>query len=624
MAAPDIFLSYNREDAARAKHFADGFAAEGLEVWWDVALRSGEAYDEVTEAALRNARAVVVLWSKKSVVSRWVRAEATLAERNKTLIPVTIEQCDRPIMFELVQTAELAHWQGDPGDPAWRTFAGHVRDFVGKGSAATAQPVGTAPDQVSIAVLPFANMSDDAEQEYFADGISEDIITDLSKVSALFVIARNTAFTFKGKHVDIKDVARQFGVTHVLEGSVRKAGNRVRVTAQLIDGATGGHVWAERYDRELADIFEIQDELSEAIVGALKVRLLPSEKREIENRGTRNAEAYDHYIRARALRASMDFGNLAKATDAYRDAVRIDPAFASAWAGLATIQQNLGLFTRPTEAERAEITRSYARAVQLGPDQPDVAALRLLRSANAFDWPAVEEGIAYFVERGDNNWSVVSHAMLALGRAQEAVEQQSKVVRSDPLSLGGSYVLQHNLSCAGRLEEADREFERCHEIHPTASATVWQALVRAMATRDHDRVFGLYASQLGSGMEQRQPYARDLVAVKDDPAAALEVIREALTDPQLQFPLHLTSLAHWFAYYGDDETVLAIFREGPSSEQPLHFMQEHWQPGFARVRQSTGFKDLLRDAGLADYWRATDRWGEFARPVGEDDFEIIA
>jgi len=116
---PDIFLSYNREDQARAKLFADAFKAQGLDVWWDVGLTPGEAYDEVTEAALRTAKAVVVLWSKKSVASRWVRAEATLADRNKTLVPCMIEACERPIMFELTQTAELSHWQGDAADKAW-------------------------------------------------------------------------------------------------------------------------------------------------------------------------------------------------------------------------------------------------------------------------------------------------------------------------------------------------------------------------------------------------------------------------------------------------------------------------------------------------------------------------
>src|SRR6202140_4256928 len=142
-------------------------------------------------------------------------------------------------------------------------------------------------------------MSGDPEQEYFSDGISEDIITDLSKVSALWVAARNTSFSFKGKHADAPQIARQLKVSHLLEGSVRKAGGRVRITAQLIDGATGGHIWAERYDRDLSDIFALQDEISQAIVAALKLKLLPEEKQAIERRGTESVEAYDLYLMAR-------------------------------------------------------------------------------------------------------------------------------------------------------------------------------------------------------------------------------------------------------------------------------------------------------------------------------------
>src|SRR5450432_2868014 len=155
------------------------------------------------------------------------------------------------------------------------------------------------PERPSIAVLPFTNMSGDPEQEYFSDGITEDIITDLSKISGLFVVARNSAFTYKGKLAKAQQVGQELGVAFILEGSVRKAGARVRITAQLIDGATGGHVWAERYDRDLNDIFALQDEISEAIVAALKLKLLPEEKKAIEQRGTTNPEAYKLYLMAR-------------------------------------------------------------------------------------------------------------------------------------------------------------------------------------------------------------------------------------------------------------------------------------------------------------------------------------
>ena len=187
-------------------------------------------------------------------------------------------------------------------------------------------------------------MSGDSEQEYFSDGICEDITTDLSKVSALEVIARNTAFQFKGQTVDVCDVARKLGVSHVLEGSVRKAGDRVRITAQLIDGATGGHIWADRYDRDLTDIFAIQDEISTAIVEALKVKLLPAEKKAIERRGTTSAEAYNLYLMARQMWVSGNYGDVRRDEIVIRTAkgaIALDANYAEAWALLAIAQASL-------------------------------------------------------------------------------------------------------------------------------------------------------------------------------------------------------------------------------------------------------------------------------------------
>jgi adenylate cyclase len=204
--------------------------------------------------------------------------------------------------------------------------------------AVHAKPEAARATRVSICVLPFANMSGDVEQEYFSDGISEDIITDLSKVSSLGIIARNTAFQFKGKSVDIPQIAKQLKVSHILEGSVRKSGNRLRITAQLIDGKTGEHAWAERYDRNLDDIFALQDEISEAIVKALKVKLLPEEKKAIERRGTESVEAYNIYLMARQEYVSGRTGDVRPFEALFRlcrRATEIDPNYAQAWALMA-------------------------------------------------------------------------------------------------------------------------------------------------------------------------------------------------------------------------------------------------------------------------------------------------
>jgi adenylate cyclase len=223
-------------------------------------------------------------------------------------------------------------------------------------------------------VLPFVNMSGDPEQEYFSDGISEDIITDLSKVSALEVVSRNGSFLYKGKQVDVPKVASDLKVSHVLEGSVRRAGGRVRISAQLIDGTSNRHVWAERYDRDASDIFELQDEISHAIVKALKLRLLPEEKKAIERRGTDSAEAHDLYLMARQLYVTNQLGeNPSRAiVRACMRATEIDPRYAQAWALMAVGYRNL----RELGVESDDGMAAAERALALDPGLAEAYAVK--------------------------------------------------------------------------------------------------------------------------------------------------------------------------------------------------------------------------------------------------------
>src|SRR5947208_6213949 len=222
-------------------------------------------------------------------------------------------------------------------------------------------------EKPAIAVLPFNNMSGDPEQEYFSDGITEDIITDLSKVSGLLVIARNTAFTYKGKAVKVQQVGHELGVPFILEGSVRKAGARVRVTEQLVSSETGAHVWADRYDRDLTDIFAIQDEITHAIVDQLRVKLLPQEKKSIGQTPTGNVEAYTYYLRGRQFlhRHSKSYYQLARRM--FAKAVELDPFYARAYAGIADCDSFLFLhYNAPVEMDGILATSAKALALDSG------------------------------------------------------------------------------------------------------------------------------------------------------------------------------------------------------------------------------------------------------------------
>ena len=289
-------------------------------------------------------------------------------------------------------------------------------------------------ERPSVAVLPFVNMSGDPEQEYFSDGITEDIITDLSKVSGLFVVARNTAFTYKGKHVDVQEAAKRLGVNFILEGSVRKAGARVRVTGQLINGKDNGHVWADRYDRDLTDIFAIQDEITHAIVEQLKVKLLPQEKKSIGQTPTGNVEAYTYYLRGRQFlhRHSKSYYQLARRM--FAKAVELDPAYARAYAGIADCDSFLFLhYSAPVEIKGIFETSAKALALESG-----------LAEAHA------SQALALSLEQ----------------RYEEAMAEFEKAIALDPNSFEGHYFYARACFAQGKFERAAALFERAAEIKP--------------------------------------------------------------------------------------------------------------------------------------------------------------
>jgi adenylate cyclase len=344
----DVFISYARPSEEQAHRIAEALRNKGFSVWRDDELPAHRAYSDVIEERLKSAKAVVVIWSAESAKSHWVRAEADSAREAGTLVQARLDSALPPMPFNQIQCADLNGWSGDLSSPGWRKLEDSVAALV---RGTSDQSEGSEPEtsksskvRASICVLPFVNMSGEPEQEYFSDGISEDITTDLSKVSALEVVARNTAFSFKGQSPNVIDVAKQLSVSHVLEGSVRKAGSRVRINAQLIDGSSGKHLWADRFDRDLTDIFEIQDEISKAIVDALKIRLLPKEKNAIEARGTSSVEAYNLYLMARQQWIGGLSGNLRRDEAIVRlceQAIALDPDYAQAWALLALAQLEL-------------------------------------------------------------------------------------------------------------------------------------------------------------------------------------------------------------------------------------------------------------------------------------------
>jgi TolB-like protein/class 3 adenylate cyclase len=337
----------------------------------------------------------------------------------------------------------------DLGDKELKNIAEPVRVYtleVGRPAGAKGAPQAVAaaektaaPEKPSIAVLPFQNMSGDAEQDYFADGISEDIITALSKLSQLFVIARNSSFTFKGKTVHVREIGRTLGVRYVLEGSARKAGARVRITAQLIDATNDGHLWAERFDRDLTDIFAVQDDVTGQIVKALALNLTPADRRRMAAEHTDNMEAFDCFLRGRELWWRHAKEPNGQARELLLRATGLDPGFAPAYGWLSAAHINDYV---------SQWTSSPSRSLELG-------------------FAAAERGAALDPQLPIANWTLTL-ANLWMRRHDAALRVADAWLASNPNDAEGLNALGMILHYVGRSGEALSCFERAMALNPLA------------------------------------------------------------------------------------------------------------------------------------------------------------
>jgi adenylate cyclase len=335
----------------------------------------------------------------------------------------------------------------DSGEQSLKNIARPVRVYRldPAPKAATASnvpgPMPAQSDKPSVAVLAFNNMSGDPEQEYFSDGISEDIITDLSKLSELSVIARNSSFTYKGKQVDVKQVGRELGVRYVLEGSVRKAGNRVRVTGQLIDAASGAHIWADRFDRDLTDIFAVQDELTQEIISALRVKLTPEHKDRLTRKNKIEEEAYDLFLRGRELSWHATKSNSIEARNLLGRAVTINPDFAAAHANIAATHLNdyaNGWGEIPEESLQIglEIAERAIRLDEFDPLSHEVLAIALFFHRELDRALAEARRCLALAPSSSGGHAVIARILTCSGDAASAIKMIDASMRLDPLYRG--------------------------------------------------------------------------------------------------------------------------------------------------------------------------------------------
>jgi adenylate cyclase len=343
---------------------------------------------------------------------------------------------------------------------------------VEKGATQPASAASVANEvDASIAVLPFVNMSSDKEQEYFSDGLSEELLNQLAQIPQLRVIARTSSFSFKDKDVDVATIAKALGVAHVLEGSVRKSGNTLRITAQLIRTADSSHLWSQTYDRDMSDVFKVQDEISSEVVAALKVKLLPQQKLPAAQRTT-NVEAYEQYLLGLDALRNTNL-ETAQAISAFQKAIALDPNYANAYTGLAWAQSRQAELADSPEERAAMIGEALAsadRAIVLAPDRATGYSTRGgLRFSRGYEWSAADADLQTAYRLDPQNLGMLgnySYYLLATGRVADALAASRRAVTIDPLNIGAWSNLGLILYYTGQIEQARAALEHALTIKP--------------------------------------------------------------------------------------------------------------------------------------------------------------
>lgn len=674
----DVFVSYTKDDRNIARQFATELEREGFTVWWDQAILAGEAFDRTTEHALAQARAVVVLWSERSVKSDWVRAEATEAKATGRLVPVMIEPCKRPVIFELIHTADLTGWSGDATDTRWRTFidglrrtTGQTREapqpaqqipvattasrrslgprvalgvaavllaasglvywtqFLRSGNLTAAPATATSPAApatqtgVTLAVLPFANLSADPAQEYFSDGLTEEIINQLARNPALRLTGRTSSFSFKGKNEDLREIGAKLGVANLLEGSVRKDGDRLRVTAQLVRAEDGTQQWSKTYDRSLSGLFAVQDEIAKDVAQALSVKLDVGTLNRAQG-GTTNVEAHDGYLQWRefALSERDSPAETRRMVQRLREAVALDPEFVLAWDGLAQALTQLAARAQPDEADRLRTEAEAARA-RVAALAPESWIVQRERAYALFAEGKLAEGIAVakaMMESSPRSWEHTfpyTNLIFAVGRLEETFRISDELQAMEPLAMFMSRDQQWIHTSLRRYEDAEAEYEHSRALAGNRFGPEYVRFLRLLSRAETDpQALHDQFRRMRDSIEGELPrYVLDFEPVLGDRPRMLEILRkEFAARPRPEMMRIADAL-------GDADLALAILRAFWNERSGFGKYEYIWTAPYSALRTLPGFKAFMIEIGLADYWRQTGEWGDVCRPVGDDDFE---
>lgn len=463
----EVFVSYARSTEPAALAVQTALTTEGWRVWRDDQLPAHRAYSDVIDERLRAAKAVVVVWSAEAVKSQWVRAEADVARIAGTLVQLTVDGAALPLPFNQIHCADLTGWEGDREAPGWGKVADSVRALAG-GSQPTEADV-PASAKPSLAVLPFANLNHAPDEDYFVDGMMDEIVTSLTRIRSLFVIAGRATQALSAHQLNPQGAARRLGVRYVLEGSVRRAGNRIRIAVMLTDARAGAQIWAERFEGTLEDIFALQDQVAISVAGVIEPAVLNAEAQRAARRPLDSLGAYDLYLRAAALRATLRRAEVFEALSLLERALALEPDFAPALAQAAGCHSQILVngWDHDFATHRSETARLAERAAQCGHDDPSALA----QAANALvDLGGDLEMANALIERAValNPGSAFACLVCGIvriirGEAETAMEPLEQAARLDPISRFHEVAVAHMgvcLALMGDYAEAARVLGR--------------------------------------------------------------------------------------------------------------------------------------------------------------------
>ncbi|HLA71775.1 MAG TPA: winged helix-turn-helix domain-containing protein [Steroidobacteraceae bacterium] len=480
-------------------------------------------------------------------------------------------------------------------------------------------PAAAASAVPTLAVLPFLDMSPGKDQEYFVDGLTEELTDQLSHIPGMRVVARTSTFAYKNRPEDLRTVARTLGAQNLLEGSVRRDGDQLRITAQLID-ANGKHIWSQTFDRRREDIFAIQEEVSSAITAVLSVAVSATGGPAARG-GTRNVDAYDAYIAARAALTDPALASpeqLALGLAQLERATTIDPNFATAWAWQTITYHRAGFLPQHGNPELlAKANRAAARAYELAPRESWVLVASALASMSEYEWAAAEEKFARAraaATGSENPWACSGCFALTVGRTDDALMYLQQAQDADPLFAANVLQVSYAHEIRREFDLADADNEAARHLDGAEPSVSFRRMFVAFSRRDPALIRANAIPNTGWYTLYQQ-----LSAELDRPEKALADLHGAIKDQRRgETSSWGVKPAIWAAYLGDPRLALELVRP---IALDVTYTRILWAPVFSDMRRLPEFKALVTELKLVDFWRTTGKWGDFCKPVGADDFE---